>query len=219
MKREEAEAKFEEYRESLISEAIRLTSYIRVHRRLYERREDRLNEMNMFPAFFRTVVDALFSAIVIWVDKLLGERSERGLVNFLIFVENNREIFEIKELQRRRKYPDGHWMLNREPITLEVIQDDRNQLRNFAPLASFKLRRDKFHAHFDKKYFFERDKLSEDAPLILSDLDEVVTHMKNTIDRYSTSYDGNVFDLELMDISDIDYLLDFLYEHEYRENS
>jgi len=114
-------------------------------------------------------------------------------MNFLTFCEYNREIFEIKELQRRRNYPDGHWMLNRKPLTLQTIQKDRERINELESLRSFKLRRDKFHAHFDKDYFFDRKKLSEDAPLKWSDLEEVVDVMKDIINRYSAAYDGNLY--------------------------
>src|SRR5919108_4629165 len=136
MEKTEAEAKFEEYREHLYREVVRLASYVRLYRRLYERRVDRYAEMNLAPAFFRVVTDALFAAIVLWVDKLFGKRSKCGLLNFLTFCENNRKILEIQELKRRKNYPDGHWMLNREPITLQTIQKDRERISKLASLSS-----------------------------------------------------------------------------------
>lgn len=211
MEKSELEAKFEEYREYLCQEAVRLASYIRLYQRLHELRAERLDEMNMAPAFFQVVLDALFSVIVLWVDKMFSEKSERGLSNFLIFCEHNRKIFEIKELQRRRNYPDGHWMLDKELITYETIQEDRRRISRLESLPSFKLRRDKFHAHFDKEYFFDRKKLSEAARLKWSDLDEVVNVMKDIINRYSAAYDGNLYALEPINVTDVDYLLDQLH--------
>jgi hypothetical protein len=67
--------------------------------------------MNLAPAFFTITEDAVFSAIVLWVDKLFDEQSERGLVNFLKFVEHNRKLFNRKELQRRRDFSEDHWYL------------------------------------------------------------------------------------------------------------
>jgi hypothetical protein len=216
MEKTEPEAKFEEYREHLRQEAVRLASYVRLYRRLHERRADRLAEMNMAPAFFQVVIDALFSAIVLWVDKLFSERSERGLANFLMFCEYNLSIFGIKELQRRRNYPDGHWMLDREPITFQTIQDQRDRINNLKSLRSFKLRRDKFHAHFDKEYFFDGARLSKDAPLKWSDLEELIEVMKDIVNTYSAAYDGNLHELEPMNVTDVDYLLDRLHRSKAR---
>ena len=219
MSKSEAEEKFEQYREYLLSEAERLTDYICVYKNVYERQKDRLEIMNISPAFFRTIIDSLFSVIVIWVDKLFCEKSERGLFNFLTFCEYNRKIFEIPELKRRRNYPDGHWMLNREPITYQTIQEDKQKIRDVDSLPSFKLRRDKFHAHFDKEYFFDRSKLGEDAPLEWPDIDQIIETMKGIINDYSASYDGSLYTLKPVNINDLDNLLDQLYKLKQKESS
>ncbi len=218
MNKADAETYFEKYRDSLQQEMVRLASYVRLFRRLHERKADRLNEMNLAPAFFSTTIDALFAAIVLWVDKLFGSRSERGLLNFLDFIEQNRKIFDIKELKRRRNYSDGHWMLqNRKPITLESIEADRNKIAEFKPLASFKLRRDKFQAHFDREYFFDRDKLHEDAPLTWVDLEQVVQLGKEILNSYSVDYDGNAYAIEPINAGDVDHLLDRLHRQNEKE--
>jgi hypothetical protein len=218
MNKADAERYFEVYRQTLEGELGRLATYVRLYRRLHERKADRLAEMNLAPAFFRTTIDALFSAIVLWVDKLFGDRSERGLVNFLTFIEYNREIFAIKELQRRKNYPNDHWMLrNREPITLESIQSDRQRIMVFKPLASFKLRRDKFHAHFDKEYFFDRNNIHEDAPLTWGDLEQVVQLGEEILNSYSVDYDGKSPHIEPINAGDIDNILDRLHRRIQRE--
>lgn len=217
MNNSEAEKHFEEYREWLKLELTKLATYVRLYRRLHERTEDRLEEMNIAPAFFSTVIDALFSAIVVWVDKLFGERSERGLVNLLSFIEQHRHIFGIKELQRRKSYPDGHWMIERrKPVTIESIRADRTRIAEFKPLASFKLRRDKYHAHFDKKYFFDRTKIQQDAPLTWGNLEQMVQLGKDILNAYSADYDGNLYAIEPINATDVDYLLDQLHRQPQR---
>jgi len=212
MSKNEAEEKFEQYREYLLNETKRLTHYICVYKHVHKRQEDRLEIMNISPAFFQTIIDSLFSVIVLWVDKLFCEKSKRGLFNFLTFCQYNRNIFKISELKRRRNYPNDHWMLNTEPITYQTVEDDKQKIRDLDSLPSFKLRRDKFHAHFDKEYFFNRSKLGEDAPLKWPDIDQILETMKDIINRYSASYDGNVHRLEPLNIHDLDYLLDQLYQ-------
>lgn len=212
----DTEAKFEEYRKYLYQEVARLTRYIRVYRLLQERYADRFNEINMAPAFFETVKDALFSVIVVWVHKLFDENSERGLFNFLTFCEYHRSIFETQEFQRRLlqqrpNYIDKDWMLDTESITFEIIQKDKGRIAGLGSLQKFKHRRDKFHAHFDKDYFFNREKLSKGAPLKWSDLEELVTVMKEIINRYSIAYDGAAWSLEPINVTDLDNLLNYVH--------
>ena len=68
--RSEPEQRFEEYRKFLTNEAQRLAGYMAVYRTLQQRRDDRLEEMNIAPAFFSTVIDALFSVIVFCIGHL-----------------------------------------------------------------------------------------------------------------------------------------------------
>lgn len=212
MKNENAEKRFEEYRENLKAEIVRLISYMKLYRRLNERKADRLDVMNIAPSFFQVTMDSLFSAIILWVDKLLSPKSERGFWNFLAFIENNRKIFDISELQKRRDFPDDHWMLKRDPITVDTIEEDRAKIMNLKSLDSFKLRRDKFHAHFDKEYFFDRKKISQDAPLKWNDMDEVFELMKGMLNKYSSSYDGNIYHLVPVNVHDVDRVLDALHK-------
>jgi hypothetical protein len=202
--------KFEEYREFLRQEAIRLVSYMRLYRRLHELRSEKLSEMNIAPAFFHFVIDALFSVIVIWVDKMFSKKSERGLWDFLTFCEYNRDMLAIKELKRRGNYSTG-MLRDRKSITIQTIQKDKKRINELKSLPRFKLRRDKFHAHFDKKYFFDRKKLSEDAPLKLSDLEEIKKIMEEVFNTYSAAYDGNSYLLEPINVTDIGRLLDHLH--------
>jgi len=207
----EPEQRFEEYRKFLTNEAQRLAGYMAVYRTLQQRRDDRLEEMNIAPAFFSTVIDALFSVIILWTDKMFDERSKRGFVNFLTFCEHNHRIFTVKELQRRQCYPDDHWMLHdRADVSYQMIQDHRQKLQQLKCLPSIRTRRDKFHAHFDTEYFFDRKKISADAPLTYNDLQEIRDTMTEVINAYSASYDGQLFALESLNITDVDTLLNRL---------
>jgi len=209
----ETEKEFEEYRLHLRSEASRLVCYVALYQKLNERRTDRLEEMNLAPAFFSTVTDALFSAIILWVDKLFDEKGQRGIFDFLAFIENNRSILAIEQLKRRRNYPDGHWMLDRDEITTEQINADRERIKNLDCLKSFEIRRDKFHAHFDKDYFFDRDRLADEAPIKWGDFKKVIEVLSDIINNYSAAYDGNLFELAPMNVNDLDFLLDRLHKY------
>jgi hypothetical protein len=216
METSDIELKFEQYRDHLENEVTRLNSYVQLYKHVNKRKQDRLDELNIAPCFFGTVIDSLFTVIILWVNNLVDPEAERGFYNFLSFIENNRGIFAISRLQERNDYPDGHWMLNREPIIYESIESDRKKLKNIKALPSFKIRRDKFHAHFDKDYAFQRKQISSDAPIKFSDLDEVVEVLKGILNTYSAAYNGKVHTMSLMNINDIDYVLDIL--HKYNQN-
>jgi len=215
MNKSEKENKFEDYREYLTQEAQRLTTYINLYKHLHQKTQDRLEELNIAPAFFQTTLDALFSGIINWTHNLFSEKSERGYFNFLAFVENAIDLFAIEELKRRKHYPDNHWMLDREEITYQTVKSHREQIKSIPSLDHVKTRRDKFHAHFDRKYFFDRDKISNDAPITWGDLEKIKEIMKDINNTYSAAYDGKVYDLQFFNTYDIDNILDIL--HKYNE--
>lgn len=205
---------FQKYREFLHQEKSALASFITIHRQLYERREDRLKEINIAPAFFQTVTWTLYSSIIIWADKLLDENGQRGYFDFLKLMENNIEAFSIAALQRRTQHPLNPWFIQqmiRKPVTLETISGHRRQILNLEPLAAIKLRRDKLHAHFDKKYFFERWRFKEEAPLKWGDFESVIELMQEILNTYSAAFDGHSMSREPINTTDLNHLLSRLH--------
>jgi hypothetical protein len=204
----EFDEQFPMYREWLRQEIHRFRDAVDVYRCINERTKDHLAELNLAPGFFRTTESALFTLIVMWADKLLDEHAERGLFNFLTFVEYNRKWLSPKQLQRRRGYPDDHWMLeDRKSITLKQINADREAIRALPCLQSFKIRRDKFHGHFDKEYFFDRKRLSAEAPLKWDDLEQAGDLMGRILNDYSVDFDGNAYSWSTLNIDDLSALL------------
>jgi len=206
--RDKFEAHFREYREHLQREVGRFRDAASVFRQIDERRDDYLSELNLAPAFFHTVEDSLFTTIILWADKLFDEKGERGLFNFLSLIENNRDWMTVQELQRRKSYSDDHWMLQgRVPITFKSIEEDRQRIRKLVALKSIQLRRNKFHGHFDKEYFFDRQKLQREAPMTWENLTEAGETMVTMLNDYSVDFDGQMFAAETMGIDDLTRLL------------
>jgi len=97
--------------------------------------------------------------------------------------------------------------LGRIPITAESIEHDRQKIRSLEALKSFQIRRDKFHGHFDKEYFFDRQKLQSEAPLRWGDLEEAGNIMGAMLNDYSVDFDGTSFAWDTLNIDDLDVLL------------
>lgn len=208
MRREEFEQHFSDYRKYLREEIHRFRDCVAIYRQIQERKTDQLEVINQAPAFFGVVEGALFTSIVLWGDKLFDEQGERGLFNFLTFVEYNRKWLTTAELQVRKGYPEGHWMLDgRIPITAESIEADRQKIRALEALKSFRIRRDKFHGHFDKGYFFDRARLQSEAPIKWIDLEEAGNVMGAMLNDYSADFDGTSFAWDTLNINDLDVLL------------
>ncbi len=72
--------------------------------------------------------------------------------------------------------------------------------------------RDKYQAHFDKKYFFDIAKLQKDAPLDAPAVEQAVKLGEEILNKYSVAFDGLHDNIEPVNAADIDRLLDLLHE-------
>lgn len=208
MDRSEFETKFTEYREFLRVEIYRFRDCVAVYRHLQERRATHHKALNIAPAFFSVVERALWTSIILWVDKLFDQKGQRGLFDFLAFIEQHREWMAISELQRRNNYPDGHWMVeDRVPITLQSIQEDKQKILSLPALKAFQTHRDKFHGHFDRSYSFDRQRLDLEAPITWSDLEDAGNVMGSILNNYASDFDGNTYSWNTLGIDDVNLLL------------
>lgn len=215
--RTEFEKKFDEYREHLRREIHCFCDSAAVLRQVDNHTRDHLSQINLAPGFFHTVEDALFNTVILWADKLFDEQGARGFFNFLLFVEYNRDWLSIEELKRRKEYPDDHWMLkNRVPITSTSIEHDRTRIRSLGALPSIRLRRDKYHGHFDKKYFFDQTRLRNESAITWNELDAAADVMGSVLNSYSVDFDGVFFSWESP--SDLRRLLDAAQRAQRQEN-
>ena len=207
----DAEKRFEKYRDNLRREVGLLADYVDLFRRLHKRRRSYCFEINSAPAFFSLVTKSVFSTIILWTDKLLDEKGQRGIFDLLKFIEANTGVFSIEQLKRRRNFPDNHWVLEGRrtegEITARQVARHRERLSNLRCLKSLRTRRDKYHAHFDTKYFFDLDRLDLDAPIALKDFGNAVKALWTIVNKYSAAYDGKSFEATSSNINDLDHIL------------
>lgn len=214
--RKKFDISFEQYRQALYEESLRLISTIRLYVHVNRKLSDRAEEFSIANTFFTYVLSSFFTTIVVWTDKLLNPRrnNERNYLNFLSMIENNRQYFSTENYRLRRNLPLEFWSVKQHvPITYEMIKEHRIRIENLNFMKFIALRRDKFHAHFDKEYFTQKEKLSDDAPIKWSDLDEVIKLIDEVFNRYSVAFDGGGWSFDVVNLYDIDGVVEILHKH------
>jgi hypothetical protein len=98
-------------------------------------------------------------------------------------------------------------------ITARQVARHRERLSNLRCLKSLRIRRDRYHAHFDKKYFFDLDRLGLDAPIALKDFGNAVKALWAIVNKYSSAYDGKFYESTSANINDLDHILYALREY------
>jgi hypothetical protein len=216
---DEVETAFRAYRTAFRREAQRLGMFVALYRYLHECRHDRLEELNLAPAFFQTVLTALRSGIVAWSHKFLvgGSRQEVSMGTFLNFTGQHLVIFGTEAFRERRGLAVDAWQVrNHIAPTTEAVRLDRRRLAALTALPSLRVLRDKFHAHFDPQYFLRPEELDEAAPLTWGELTEIRRVIEDILNRYSVAFDGDHFVFDPLNQLDVEHVITALHEHRER---
>jgi len=209
---------FEALRDAYWQEIVNLFSFIKLYIRLNELRGSYLDEMNISPSFYQTVFKALWSSIVMHLGKLVLDRSDDGrnqnatLEDFLNFVEENIELFSVEAKKARLGWPDQYWAIQEaSDLTFDEVCKYRSQLQLLRDkFRLIKKLRDKYHAHFDKNIFLDREQLRHWNKIPIEDINFLFETIKSMFRTISSRFDGALRLLTLENVYDIDKSLEIL---------
>jgi hypothetical protein len=164
-------------------------------------KDQRIDALNVAPAFFRNVQEALLTDIILGLDKLYadGKDAKRSLVHYL------RQV----KMHFRMLKPTT------ESFSAELIQHQLTEIELVRPLLyNLKLHRDRFYAHHDPKYFDNRYKLNEDAPLSPSDLSSLTQLAKDILHTHH----GGLLNVErimrVVNANDVSFVIKSIQRYE-----
>lgn len=100
----------------------------------------------------------------------------RGIMKFLKFIENHLRIFKFSTPEEVKKSVEED---------RDVFRNSGNVIKNIIGL------RDKYYAHLDRKYFFERRKVLIDFPVSQEQLENLYININKILQRYFSYYYGN----------------------------
>jgi hypothetical protein len=177
---------------------------------------DRLEQLNIAPAFFGLVMDSLSTDIIISISRLFDtDTSAETVFEFLRFIESHLGIFTKEALSRRNDDLPFSWNSGRQ-ITRTDITLHLKHLRACSKIIDHvRTRRNKRYAHLDKELAFDPVTLRRQAPLPYRDLQRLIKVTEQILNRYSIAFDGNEIDFRPINLFDVDKILDIL--HQYME--
>ena len=206
---------FEVYLRKLFHELTVLDTKFEIYRGINSHRTDRLEELNIAPAFFGIVLNSLVSDIIISLAKFYEnydgrKRSDRNINRFLNFIESNTDIFPTD--------PEAKKMYNfNYTINEELINEHRAEIENIKGILDNLFQwRDKYFAHFDKKYFLNDKALVEDYPLNYEDIRYLIDLGAKILNKYSVAYNGMHYSIENVNRDDFEKVINIL--HKYKQD-
>lgn len=203
----------------LTNEIININSNFKLYRHLIKRLEDRLDAMEYAPSFFNSVMEALFTDVIMGLSKLFEskERSYGNIYTFLQFIEDNRSTFSLPRRLEREQNIGGLEDYIRESFLVEI---EDKLAGNFKSLEEQTKRikilmhwRDKYYAHNDKTYFLKPDLITTEMPLLYEDIEVLIDTATQILNDYSIRFDGKFKINYISNYDDIDNILDIIHEH------
>ncbi|RQW23316.1 hypothetical protein EH196_00430 [Bacillus sp. C1-1] len=196
---------FEKMLFHLLEELYHLNSYHLLYKYLYEKTSDHddLSTMNKIPSFFQLSMGAFQYSSIMGLAKLY-EPSSRKTVNlnkFLNIVEGfHTEIFS--------NDPDIKKRLGRTTnVNSDTVRKHKNELNEQEKIIKRLLAwRDKFFAHNDKKYFYNKNVVSKEFPINFYEYEQLITLAADILNTYSIGYSGKYHDIKACNIYDVDIL-------------
>src|SRR2546428_400411 len=210
---DQREARFRELLTAFQREVQALVMVLNTYRHLHERHADYLNELNVAPAFFQTVLVALRTTWVVRSYSLLvgGSREEFTITKFLGFVRDNLDLFSKEAFLRRRSLPYGGPLGERHKApTADTVRMDSRRVNRLTAIKSLKLQRHKFYGHLDPEYFSNPDLLTRSAPLEWGELTQIQDVLTDVLNRYSEAFNGELYSFEPENMLDVQKILDAL---------
>ena len=114
---------FEKYLQTLFQDLSRIDSFFELSICIDNYRATRLEELNIAPSFFALSMDSFFYSTVVSLARYFDsykilKRSDRNLIRFINFVEQNLNIFPSDE-NTLKKFNIIH------PVNLELIKEHK----------------------------------------------------------------------------------------------
>lgn len=208
MKKKEFEVYFVKYRESLFEELQTLADYTLIYKQLILLINDPKSNQQATQFFWIRTIEAYLNSIIIWFSKLVDTNGKKGIFPFLRFVKSHHHFLSKKEYYKRNNLSEVDIKNCKiEDLYIETIEEDIILVERLNISDSIQTLRDKYYAHFDSKYFFEKEKLKIEIPFTIDDMIESIKILNNVLNKYSIQYDSEQKNIQL----DKNYNLDNLF--------
>ncbi len=195
-----------DFLQRLTYRVVLIDSKIEMYEYLVSCAQDRWVEtLNRTPAFFKFVMDAFLTDVIINLSKLYDRRlsAKRSLLHYLRLVDDNIGSLEVKE---------GH-------LTHEIIAAQRAKIESARPMVDkLTIHRDKVHAHDDKTYFDEPFKVHLEAPLDETHLRELVEIVKELLLEHHVALRDTHFIMRAINADEARHVVTRLQQREFLVN-
>jgi len=206
---------FEKYLETLLSDLTRIDSYFELSIHIDNYRSNRLEVLNLAPTFFVFAMDSFYYSTIVSLARYYDSykilnRSERNLIRFINYVEQNLDIFPSDRDTLKKLNIIHH-------VNSILIKEHRKLIQDVNPILDKLFTwRDKHFAHYDKKHFFNTEILENNYGLTINEIRTLILLAKKILNHYSIGYNGVANAVRASNLFDMDAVIEILHNHLYK---
>lgn len=188
----------------------------RIHFRLYSDLKASVQkyhtEFNQSGTFWSLTCQAHLDASIFRLCKIYDKHSKTlNLQNFLDTIENNISIFDEENFRERLKgnsFVDSLAKDSRKPDTTQLVAD-RNYVSDKNPLVKNLTEwRNNFFAHRSARHVMTKRDLSQECPLTVEIVDELLAEGMTILNRYSSLFEASTYSTQIVGHDDFLYVLE-----------
>ena len=175
--------------------------------------------VNHSTTFWHFTLRAHCQTTLVHLHRIYDQNRESfNLHRFLLTVRDNKEIFDISEVRKRRIADPHAESLIQSIGTLDSAQLERDiefSSETNAKVRNLKLWRDRVTFHKDERELFRAKPFEEENPLPFGDIDELLKKAFEMLNRYSQYFDTTVYSLGCREWKDMEFVFEALEHHPY----
>jgi hypothetical protein len=191
------EEQFLKYHDKLRDELNTAYTHHEICKTLRKLMSNYLEEFNTAPSFFGLTIDAHLFATIMSLNRFIDDHANAfKLKRFFKLIEQNLNIFSDEEYEKHLKdkgYDDEDckfWLKNRIRVTCDTLKEDKKTIEKL-PVKNLKAWRNKKLAHIDEFYVLTDAKISQESPITIGDIDQIINTLHEILNRYLLAYDGS----------------------------
>jgi hypothetical protein len=225
----EQEQYFRKYHYKLINEILDARAHLNLWERLEKYKSTSyIAEFNTAVYFFTFTQKAHLDDALLTLSRIF-DRNKTSLTiwKFLSFAEENIAIFSSQAfIQRMKREPDyeKYWknkINSHKQITIQEIDEDKDKLNKLNQiLDNLTAWRRKVLAHLDRQFLLSGGIITNEHPLQIQQLHEIIETIFKILDRYLGAFDSSSDDEEISGEDDIQFVMDclrFYIEEQHRQ--
>lgn len=186
-------------------------NYFNIYKQTLCSLNEHKNKANQVASFLYPMLDSLKFAFVIETTRLINKREDKCIWKLLDNIKMQYKKFPVEmydiftDSETGEEYKE---FIRKVDIKSDVLKFESELNQYSEQFESLKGLRDKIYAHLDKKYFYDRKKISEEYVVCYQDIEGILNIIHKNLNIISIDYNRKAYSEYASCIDDLNNLFD-----------